>query len=267
MQYKIGDIADIFQISKEMIRYYEKQGVISSVRRSDNNYRMYSIWDIFSFLDFLQYKEMGISAREVAKIKECEFSQNMQEQLSRRKQDLDKEILYKQSMRTRIDEILERMECYKYNEQNYWVKRIEGRYMFHFLSAENDAYGEIDMPLSVRKQIFSDCLMPMLDPCVEFQEHNEWWYSISQKYDFLLDDACKKAARYLPSDICLCTVVNMGEIGGFTTECLSPVLAYMQEKGYEQEGNITGILLGRGMEKEEYIRRMEIQIPLKINKN
>lgn len=59
MQYKIGDIADIFQISKEMIRYYEKQGVISSVRRSDNNYRMYSIWDIFSFLDFLQYKEMG----------------------------------------------------------------------------------------------------------------------------------------------------------------------------------------------------------------
>lgn len=263
MSYRISDVADIFQISREMVRYYEKQGVISSVRKTDNNYRMYSIWDVFSFLDFLQYKEMGLSAKELADIRKHDFSTNMCQRLKQEKQRLEDEIRYKECMRARIEEILERMECYRYNEENYWVKRVGGRYLFHFLTSENDEYGDVDMPVKLRKEIFSDRLMPMLDPCVEFRNKNEWWYAISEKYDMLLDEDCKKQAEYQPPKICLCTVIDMGQIGAFTRECLKPVLSVMQTKGYEQDGDITGVLLGRGMEKQQYIRKMEIQIPIK----
>lgn len=264
MNYKISDISNIFQISKEMIRYYEKQGAISSVRKQDNNYRMYSIWDVFNFLDFLQYKEMGISAKELVRIKENEFSKNMRVQLDYLKQNLDDELQYKYVLRNRIEELLERMECCEYNEQNYWVKRIPGKYLFHFLTSENDNYGEIDMPYEIRKQVFSDHMMPMLDPCIEFRDKNEWWYSISEKYAEILDTDCLKKARYIPPRICLCSVVNMGEIGEFTSECLQAAQTYMEQKEYKQDGVITGVLIGRGKENQNYIRRMEIQIPVKL---
>lgn len=264
MNYKISDISNIFQISKEMIRYYEKQGAISSVRKEENNYRIYSIWDIFNFLDFLQYKNLGISAKELSKIKENHFSKSMKEHMRILKKELDEEIQYKHIIRNRMDELLERMECCEFNEKNYWVKRIPGKYMYHFLTSTNDSYGEIQIPLEIRKHIFSDYLMPLLDPCIEFQNKNEWWYSISDTYADVLDDSCLKEARHVDSQICLCSIVNMGEIGEFTTNCLQSVKNYMKEKGFEQSGTITGVLLGRGKEENVYVRRMEIQVPLKI---
>ncbi len=42
MEYKISEIARLFNISKEMVRYYEKCGVISPKRSEDNNYRVYT---------------------------------------------------------------------------------------------------------------------------------------------------------------------------------------------------------------------------------
>lgn len=264
MDYRISDISNIFQISKEMVRYYEKQGAISSIRKEENNYRIYSIWDIFNFLDFLQYKKLGISAKELVKIKETQFSKNMKKYLKNSKQELDEEIRYKCVLRNRMEELLERMECCEYNEQNYWVKRIPGRYMYHFLTSEDDTYGEIEVPLEIRKQIFSDHLMPMMDPCIEFQEKNEWWYSVSEKYAEILDEVCLENATYVAPQICLCSVVNMGEIGEFTSGCLEAARNYMKQKGYKQDGAIRGVLIGRGKEERGYIRRMEIQIPIKI---
>ena len=47
MEYKIGEVSKILNISKEMIRYYEKQGILKPSRKEDNNYRTYSVMDVF----------------------------------------------------------------------------------------------------------------------------------------------------------------------------------------------------------------------------
>ena len=46
-QYKIGDISRLFNLSSEMIRYYEKMGIIDPIRDEKNGYRYYSIFDIY----------------------------------------------------------------------------------------------------------------------------------------------------------------------------------------------------------------------------
>ena len=60
MDYSIRDVSEILNLSREMIRYYEKHGVISPRRNDENNYRSYSIFDIFMLLDTLQYRSWGI---------------------------------------------------------------------------------------------------------------------------------------------------------------------------------------------------------------
>lgn len=55
MNYTIGEVSDILNLSKDMIRYYEKQGVIQSHRNTANNYRYYDTDVIFWLLESIQF--------------------------------------------------------------------------------------------------------------------------------------------------------------------------------------------------------------------
>ena len=41
MRYKIGDVAKILGISPDLLRYYEKKGVVKPVKHRSNDYRYY----------------------------------------------------------------------------------------------------------------------------------------------------------------------------------------------------------------------------------
>ncbi|MBR3375918.1 MAG: MerR family transcriptional regulator, partial [Firmicutes bacterium] len=45
MQYKIGDVARILGISTDLLRYYEKKGVVTPTKDKQNDYRYYDAWD------------------------------------------------------------------------------------------------------------------------------------------------------------------------------------------------------------------------------
>ena len=64
-QYKIGDISRLFNLSSEMIRYYEKMGIIDPIRDEKNGYRYYSIFDIYILLECLQYQNLGMKIKEI----------------------------------------------------------------------------------------------------------------------------------------------------------------------------------------------------------
>ena len=55
MNYKIGEVSKMFNISKEMLRYYEKKGVLHPKRIDENNYRVYDEMDIFLLFECCRY--------------------------------------------------------------------------------------------------------------------------------------------------------------------------------------------------------------------
>ena len=60
MLYRIGDVSKHLNISDQMIRYYEKCGVIHPVRSGDGRYRYYSEMDIFLLFEVMKYKQSGM---------------------------------------------------------------------------------------------------------------------------------------------------------------------------------------------------------------
>ena len=46
MRYKIGDVSRILGISTDLLRYYEKKGVVQPQKDKSNDYRYYDTWDI-----------------------------------------------------------------------------------------------------------------------------------------------------------------------------------------------------------------------------
>ena len=263
MEYRIGDISKLFNISKEMIRYYEKQGAIVPERKEGNNYRTYSVWDIFAFMEMLKYREFNMSSRDIVHIKEGNFSQIFKEKLQSAEYALAEEIRHKKLLYKRVEEVKERIDCYELNEHNFWVKRIPKQYLFHLVSSEGDIYGDIDTSQPVRAKIFTSNMFPFLDPIIEFGTKDEWWFAISEKYEYLLDEELKSHAKILSAEYCLCTIVDMGEIGEFSHKCFVEALAYAEKKYCLCDQPVTGMILSRGYEDDKFVRRMEIHIPIK----
>lgn len=68
MKYRISEIARLFGVSTETIRYYEKVGLIKGVRDRDNNYRYYDNWDIFDLGNYITYKNFNFTFEETKKV-------------------------------------------------------------------------------------------------------------------------------------------------------------------------------------------------------
>lgn len=68
VRYKIGDVAKILGISPDLLRYYEKKGVVKPVKDQANDYRYYEPWDINFLIDCLWYKNFGFGIEQVAQI-------------------------------------------------------------------------------------------------------------------------------------------------------------------------------------------------------
>ena len=57
---RIGEIAEITGISVSNVRFYEKKGLLTPARESDNNYREYSQEDVFRIKEILLYRKVGM---------------------------------------------------------------------------------------------------------------------------------------------------------------------------------------------------------------
>lgn len=64
-QYSIGELSRLCNISKKALRFYDKIGLISSLRHDNNNYRMYTHDDLLLVPVLKYYKQMGFRLDEM----------------------------------------------------------------------------------------------------------------------------------------------------------------------------------------------------------
>ena len=61
----IGEIAKLFDVSTDTLRYYEKAGLFSSGRHGDNGYRYYSYDDLVLLMDILLFRSMEVAVKDI----------------------------------------------------------------------------------------------------------------------------------------------------------------------------------------------------------
>ncbi|EOD8960630.1 MerR family transcriptional regulator, partial [Providencia stuartii] len=65
---KIGEVSKLFNIPRETIRFYEKEGLIVPPNRNDNNYRSYSENHIERLRFIKNCRSLNMSHREIKKL-------------------------------------------------------------------------------------------------------------------------------------------------------------------------------------------------------
>lgn len=66
--FSIGEVAEILDISKPTLRYYEQSGLIQATKDDTNGYRFYTIEQIFTLMDIKFYRQLGIPVKEIARM-------------------------------------------------------------------------------------------------------------------------------------------------------------------------------------------------------
>ena len=84
--YTISEISRLYGIGIDSLRYYEKIGALSP-RRGENNYRLYSLKDIYRLNVIRDLLMLGFSMKQIGGYLDC---QNMESTLSILEQEKEK---------------------------------------------------------------------------------------------------------------------------------------------------------------------------------
>jgi DNA-binding transcriptional MerR regulator len=88
-KFLIGELASIFTISTDTLRYYEKIGLFYPDEISENGYRYYSLRSFFALSRILFFKELDIPLEDIKKYLKDKNLDNLKNMLERRKIDID----------------------------------------------------------------------------------------------------------------------------------------------------------------------------------
>lgn len=88
--YQMKDIVEKFMISRDMIKYYEKKGLISPVR-NDAGYRLYSETDVQKIKFILDVKDLGFALDDVET--QLESFENVLKSVQKIREEKEQEII------------------------------------------------------------------------------------------------------------------------------------------------------------------------------
>lgn len=71
---RIGQLADKSGSSVQTIRYYEKEGLLPAISRTEGNFRVYDSNALQQLLFIRQCRQLGISIEEIRKLAELKVS-------------------------------------------------------------------------------------------------------------------------------------------------------------------------------------------------
>lgn len=264
MEYRISDIAELFNLSKQMIRYYEECGVIRPRRTSDNNYRVYDAVDFFALSEAIGLSRFDINIKDIGDVKKNNYTSEMKKNYQKYIDATNEEIAYKKLLINRASVLCERLEMAELNIENTWVKKISAQRCYPLLKSHDDFYGEIELTEEMKKIVASAKAIPFGDAIYEKgTDEDTWWLSFDQEYVKGLKLSYFHGCRDIEARYVVCHIIDMGDIGDFKSNKIDMIRNKIQALGYVLSNEIYGVLLYRGGSSCTYKRLLELQMPIK----
>lgn len=263
-KYSIGEVSSILNISRDMVRYYEKQGVIKAKRDENNNYRYYDTKDIFWLLEAIEYKSLNIHINDISSLRLNDYEKQTVHYLDQYIKEQEKELRYKQMLISRLKNLKRRYLLGSLNINNWWIDEIPAAYSIFLVHGCGDIYSRIQTNNGL-KSIFQDINGPFTDSGFDvFEQEQRWHLSIEENYIHDLPIPLTDDFSYRPSYLAICSHVDIGEFGAFDLSMISSFISQCKNLPYSRNNNIpiNGLLLSRGVIKKNFSRIVELRYPI-----
>ncbi|MBC1474722.1 MerR family transcriptional regulator [Listeria grandensis] len=225
---KIGELAQLMNVSIYQIRYFEEKGVFSPAYVDANGYHMYGLDEIYSLSNILLLRNLDISVPEIKTLMEKytpeESEQLLQTALSR----LEDKIIQLQHIKSQVETVLADAPSKQNTSQ---IKHYPER---HFQQLKHDEKtGDVD--LHHLKDLARHSGMQVFNSDIFYVSRNNTIETFLESP--LSDDLILPASDYLVQSILISSEAELEKaISAFEKESVfelcPPLLILCQEKSY-----------------------------------
>ncbi|KMZ40869.1 MULTISPECIES: MerR family transcriptional regulator [Bacillales] len=129
----ISELAKLMNVSVHQIRYFEEKGVLLPAYFDNNQYRMYSMDQVYQLAHILLLRKLGVP---VQSIKECMTSYSADQYgqlLNHSLREINKELLRLQELQQFITKVLHEQKNFQSHTNPYQIKWRENTYLTRWL--------------------------------------------------------------------------------------------------------------------------------------
>ena len=271
MHYTISQFAKIFGVSAESIRQYERKGIICPERDPDNNYRQYSVWDLFNLHDRMINKGFGLSLAEYLEVTNANpeaYCSMLENKMCR----LEKEIEEKKMLLDWMQWWTRDIETSMLNLGRFSTQRLPEMYFLVSGSAHHGDNTELYNVDDERMQQYI-ALSPYYVPSLHTTQSSIVQKPsppfirggiIQKKYaDKFSEKLFCDHVIHLPEQIYLTYTMDVDLIGGVNRDSFISVFSFLDEANFRVSDDIFGSFLLRTKNREENHRYLKLLMPLK----
>ena len=264
MKYKIGEVARILGISTDLLRYYEKKGVVTPEKNSSNDYRYYDSWDINSLVDCLWFKNFGFSIDQIADMVKIPGTRELGELFLCKEDELRRTIKRCELLLLRSERY--RRDLQKTGELLYRCRVEDSPEFVRFINREGQEYFNTPETARLARQWLA--AMPFNRRCFEIcaqsgEDACRWGFSLDMDYVRELEFEISEPMTVAPSRRSIHTVFkSAGGRDGFAPSLLDYALEYARDMGAQPTAPVHGVLLASVMEEGKLTGYFEAWIPI-----
>jgi len=247
MRYKIGEVARILGISTDLIRYYEKKGVVKPKKDPANRYRYYDVSDVNLLIDCIWYKKMGFGIEEIGRMSNVESYDDLVVHLKDQSDEISKKIVYQEMLLSRMRGLTESIIGIK---DGVGVCDLRtNREFLYYLNRGNEAFGNSPGLRALNEEW--SCHMPFtkrlfyIDAAALSGENDDyrWGYSIGMKYASYFSIVAVPPIMKMTENLCIHGAFASQSKGGFSARRLDFMREYAEENKLRLKGFAFGNLV------------------------
>lgn len=133
----ISELAKLMNVSVHQIRYFEEKGVLHPAYIDHNQYRMYSMDQIYQLAHIQLLRKLGVP---VQSIKDCMASYSADQYrklLQHSLREVDKELQRLNELRQYIEKVLQEQQIFSSEFNHYQIKRRETSFLARWIEMDS----------------------------------------------------------------------------------------------------------------------------------
>ncbi len=247
MRYRIGEMAEFFGMSKEGVRFLERQGVIHAMRDEKNGYRYFPREEITSLKQIRRYQSLGFSLEEAQQMVCDTPREEIAARLSQKQEELARKAQQIQTMQKQLalqqEAVRHLLDC----EQRIWEGERPEMYFFPRVPDEASGTTAKEKEAIARAREEEKQWILAAPPCVLGAMHLAADGSGRRVMGSIVRAqsarevglAISERVIHLPPCFCVCGVVDAPL---YQKPDLAPLLDYGRAKGWSLSGDVYGVL-------------------------
>ena len=256
--YRIGKLVKETGVTQDALKYYEKQGILTSVKK-DSGYRYYSVPECGTVMQIRYLRQLGFTVKEVSDIMKNATSDEIVNMVEQKIRDTDKNIQKLKRTKEALKNYQKQCSAIHRKPNQWLIENCPDYYFLKHTTAVNFLEEKnISNYIKNWTNEFIDTNMSLYIPFHNIHSENEddcfWGFSMAKESEQMKDIITDKLIQKIHLGKCLIYIYSQKSEEFGSPKILEKPLKLMTELGYSAAGDALCHFISQTIEESDGVK-------------